>query len=257
MKHCVITGAADGIGQALAQRYAQADYTITGIDIDAEQAEQTQSILQEAGHNASFIIANLAEQGDLGRIVGKLEAGPKIDTFIHNAGINAVGPFATVPLSEQRSVVEINLLAPMMLTAGLIKQQVLNPNCSLIFISSLSRFVSYPGAAVYAASKDGLAAYARSIAVAVGRDDIHTLTVYPGPTRTAHARRYSPDNRNEKKRMPPEVLADKIYQAAIARQTIIIPTVRHRLFALAGLVFPRLTEWAMKKTIFDKLQGDG
>ncbi|MCB0213970.1 MAG: SDR family NAD(P)-dependent oxidoreductase [Anaerolineae bacterium] len=257
MKHCVITGAADGIGRALALRYAQAGYTITGIDIDAERAEQTQAELQEAGQTASFIMANLAEQGDLGRIVGKLESGPKIDTFIHNAGISAVGPFARVPLTEQRTVLEINLVAPMLLTSGLLKQQLLNPGCNLIFISSLSRFVSYPGAAVYAASKDGLAAYARSVAAAVGRDDMHTLTVYPGPTRTAHARRYSPNNNHEKRRMPPEVLAEKIYQAAVSGRPVLIPTVQHRLFALAGRLMPRLAEWAMRKSIFDKLQGDG
>lgn len=253
MKHCVITGAADGIGKALAYRYARAGYAITGIDLDADRAGQTQSALQQAGITVSFIIANLSEQGDLGRIVGKLEAGPKIDTFIHNAGINAVGRFTDVPLSEQRQVVEINLLAPMLLTAGLLRQRLLNNGCCLIFISSLSRFVSYPGATVYAASKDGLAAYARSLSIALDRNDTHTLTVYPGPTRTAHARRYSPDNRNEKNRMHPDALADKIYHAATTRRRTLIPTFNHRVFALAGKLLPRLTEWVMKKTILDKL----
>ena len=253
MKHCVITGAADGIGRALVHRYAQANYAITGIDIDADRATQTQATLEQAGGDVSFIIANLADQDDLSRTVNELKAGPKIDTFIHNAGINAVGRFADVPVSKQRQVVDINLLAPLLLTAGLLEQQLLNRGGHLIFISSLSRFVSYPGATVYAASKDGLAAYARSLSVALGQDELHILTVYPGPTRTVHARRHSPDNSNEENRMPPEVLADKIYDAAESRQRILIPTFNHRIMALVGKFFPRLTEWAMKKAILDKL----
>lgn len=91
----------------------------------------------------------------------------------------------------------------------------------MVFVSSLAHFVSYPGASVYAASKDGLAAYARSLRVA--EPALHVLTVFPGLTRPAHARRYGPDNSREARRMPPEKLAELIYRAVQRRQKVLIP----------------------------------
>lgn len=114
--------------------------------------------------------------------------------------------------------------------------------------------MSYPGAAVYAASKDGLASYARSLAVALAPQGIHVLTVYPGPTRTAHARRYSPDNSREARRMPPDKLAAAVVRAVARRQRVLVPGAGNQLFAVIGRWFPGLGEWAMKKTLWEKLR---
>ncbi|NJL34947.1 MAG: SDR family oxidoreductase [Chloroflexaceae bacterium] len=103
-----------------------------------------------------------------------------------------------------------------MLTQGIVQAGLLRDGGALVLIASLSHYVGYPGAAVYAATKDGLASFGRSMAVALAPRQISVLTVYPGPTRTAHARRYSPDNRHEQRRMPPEQLAALIFRATAA-----------------------------------------
>jgi short-subunit dehydrogenase len=132
--------------------------------------------------------------------------------FIHNAGINAVGRFSEVGVEDQERVVAVNLQAPMVLTAELLKAKHVCEGGSLVFVSSLSHYVSFPGASVYAATKSGLASYARSLSVALVPSNVHVMTVFPGPTRTAHARRYSPDNSREEKRMVPEELAERIFR---------------------------------------------
>ena len=58
--HCVITGAADGIGRALALAFSAAGYTITGIDIDSERAMRTQAEIINQGGAARFVIADLS-----------------------------------------------------------------------------------------------------------------------------------------------------------------------------------------------------
>ena len=126
----------------------------------------------------------------------------------------------------------------------------------MAFISSLSHFVSYPGAAVYAASKDGIAAYARSLALALTPQQMHVLTVFPGPTRTEHARRYSPDNSREGRRMPPEQLAQQILVAVQRRHRMLIPGLGNRLFARFGHWFPHQSEQIMRRIILDKLTLD-
>lgn len=251
--HCVISGAADGIGRALALRFAAAGYRITGIDRDAESAAATRREIEARGGQAGFILADLSQPIDLQRCIKTLSQGPDIQVLIHNAGINHFHRFADSDPDRQRQVIEVNLHVPIHLTAALFQHDKLPAHGSLVFVASLSNYVSYPGASVYAASKAGLAAYARSLSVALAGRDIQVLTVYPGPTRTEHARRYSPDNSREHKRMPPETLAEQIFQAVIKRRRLLIPGSSNKLFAWLGKYFPRLTEAAMKRSLFDKL----
>ncbi len=255
-RHCVITGAADGIGRALALRFAAAGWSVTGIDRDAARAEQTRAALLASGVAARFLLADLASPGAIEELLAQLAGLPPADALVHCAGISAVGRFAGVAPARQQAVIDVNLRAPLLLTAGALRRSLLARDSTLVFVASLSCFTGYPGAAVYAASKDGLAAFARSLSAALAPRGLHVLTVYPGPTRTAHARRYSPDNRREHRRMPPERLAELIVQAIQTRRRSLIPGAGNRLFALAGRLLPGLTERAMQRAILDRLEKD-
>ncbi|MCS6828573.1 MAG: SDR family NAD(P)-dependent oxidoreductase [Caldilinea sp.] len=252
-RHAVITGAAEGIGYALAAELGAHDYVITGVDVNAARATEARQILTEQGVHLHFLLGDLGEKSDLERLISALVAGPPIDLLVHNAGINCVGAFASSDLRQQQRVLDVNLRAPLQLTTALLRTEKLAAGGGIIFISSLSHFVGYPGAAVYAAGKDALASYARSLSVALASQRIHVMVVYPGPTRTAHARRYSPDNRREARRMAPEQLAAIIRRAYERRRCSVIPGFGNRLAALLGRWLPGLTEWTMRKTLFDRL----
>ncbi|MEM7392835.1 MAG: SDR family NAD(P)-dependent oxidoreductase [Verrucomicrobiota bacterium] len=249
---CVITGAADGIGRALARRYAGEGYKVVGIDFDPERSERTRTEIEQEGGQAEFIQADLSKRTDLDRVLETLAAGPGIDVFIHNAGISSAGRFRNASWNDLEAVLRINLLAPLLLTHGVIQRGTMRRNGSLIYLSSLSKYVGYPGAAVYAATKDGLASYARSLRAAL-HAELNVLTVFPGPTRTEHARRYSPDNSKESNRMAPETLAEKIVQSQRAVRAVLVPGGGNKLCATLGHWHPGLMEWAMKKAILDKL----
>ncbi|NJM09111.1 SDR family NAD(P)-dependent oxidoreductase, partial [Candidatus Gracilibacteria bacterium] len=253
VRHCTITGGADGIGRAVAERYARAGWVVTLIDRDSARAEALCHAITNASGVAHSIVADLAEPEGVAAVLQQLAALPPIDIFVNSAGISAVGRFATLPFAQQQHVLDINLRAPLQLTAGLLQRELLAPQATLVFIASLSVFTSYPGAAAYAASKDGLAAYARSLRVALARSHINVLTVFPGPTRTAHARRYSPDNRRETQRMPPAHLAELLYAAVERRSGVLVPGAANRLIATIGRIAPAFTEYLMRKTILDKL----
>lgn len=252
-RQAVITGAAEGIGRALAAAFGAQGYAVTGVDVNAALAAQTETELAARGVQIRFVQADLSRPAELARLAAELSAGPPIDLLIHNAGINCVGAFAASDLAAQQRVLDVNLAAPLQLTTALLAADKLAPGCSLVFVSSLSRLLSYPGAAVYAASKDGLASYARSLAVALAPQGIHVLTVYPGPTRTAHARRYSPDNSREARRMAPDVLAAAVARAVQRRRRVLIPGAGNRMFAVVGRWWPQMAQWAMKRTIWQKL----
>ncbi len=252
MSVCLITGAAGGIGRALALRFGRAGHEILGLDVDAEGAERTLDELRGAGIRASFLVGDLARELEVTRLLGELPEGP-LAVCIHNAGTNAVAPFERTDFEEQRRVVDLNLRAPMRLTAALLRMGSLASGSGLIFLSSLSHYVGYPGAAAYAASKDGLASYARSLRVALAGQNIGVLTVYPGPTRTSHARLHSPDNSREERRMDPVELAERIHQAFARGDRVLVPGGTNRLFAALGHWLPGLTDRSMKRGILDKL----
>ena len=247
VKHAVITGAAAGIGNALAHRFAQAGYAITGVDVDTAGAAKVEREL-----NARFVIADLRSEPSIARVLSKLQGKP-IDVLIHNAGINAVGRFPDISIEDHEQLIAVNFYAPMRLTAALLKADLIANGASIIFISSLSHYTSYPGAATYAATKSGLASYARSLSIALAPKNIHITTVFPGPTRTAHARRHSPDNAREEKRMPPEELAHHIFRGIQKKKHLIVPGAINRLTALLGKYCPPLMAYAMRKIILEKL----
>ncbi|MDZ7703226.1 MAG: SDR family NAD(P)-dependent oxidoreductase [Trueperaceae bacterium] len=241
-RRCVVTGAASGIGAALASHYHGLGYDVVGIDLDAP---------------APFITplqADLSDLDDLERVARTLAAGPSIDLLVHSAGISAVGRFSQSDLAAQQQVLAVNLDAPILLTNRLLREGAFSADSTLVFISSLSHFTSYPGAAVYAASKDGLAAYARTLSVALAPHGIHVLRVFPGPTRTPHARRYSPDNSREARRMPPDQLARLVARALARRRYSLVPGTANKLAALLGRWLPHTSERLMRRLILDKLE---
>ena len=248
MKHAVITGAAHGIGKALAHRFAQAGYAITGVDIDAAGAA-----IVERELDARFVITDLRSEMSIAQVLPELIQGKAIDVLIHNAGINAVGRFPDISIEAQEHVIAVNFYAPMLLTAALLKADRITKDASIVFISSLSHYTSYPGAATYAATKSGLASYARSLSIALAPENIHVMTVFPGPTRTAQARRHSPHNTREEKRMPPKTLAHHIFRGVQKKKHLIIPGATNRILAILGKWCPPMMEYAMRKVILEKL----
>jgi short-subunit dehydrogenase len=251
MKTVLITGAADGIGRALAFEFAKHGYHILGIDFDAERSAHTQSELTQQGFTAKFIQADLSQPNFLDGVLPNL---PPVDVLINNAGISAVGAFEQLDWQRQQRVLDVNLRAPIQLTTAILKNKLLNPNGSVVFISSLSHYVGYPGAAVYAASKDGLATYARNLRINLKKQNQQVLIVFPGPTRTTHASRYSPNNARESKRMLPETLAAHIVHAIEKRKEKLFPGAAG-VMAFFGLWFPALAERIMKRSLFDILNG--
>ncbi len=257
---CAITGAADGIGRALALELAGHGWDVVGIDLDTARAARTAEEVRALGADARFLEADLARPRSVREAVASLaDCGP-LDLVVHNAGTSCTGAFEEHDLSRQLEVVRLNLLAPMLLTAGLLARNVLAQDGRFVFVSSLSHFTGYPGATVYAATKDGLASYARSLRLALGGRRSRVLCVFPGPTRTEHARRYAPpgdDSTREARRMSPAELARRIRVALDAGDATLIPGAANRVAAAAGLVAPRLSTRAMRKLLYEPFVSPG
>ena len=238
-KHAVVTGSSQGIGAALVEVLRRCGYAVTGVDLSLQGAEVT---------------ADLSKSDGVSRVIETLATLPPIDLLIHNAGINTTGAFASIAESKWLPVVRVNLLAPMLLTLGLLQRNRLAIGGTIVFISSLSRYSGYPGASVYAATKAGLAAYASSLRAAFDPACLRVMSVFPGPTRTAHAREHSPDNSNEHRRMEPTALARRIIRAVEHRHARLVPGPGNQLSAWLGWIAPGPMTRMVRKLLFKKMK---
>lgn len=245
----LVTGAADGIGRALAMELAKQGFEVVGVDRDEERLMEARNAVQKSGGVLHPIVANLADASSLERLAESLSEFGPFDAVIHNAGINRFGRFADSDLDEQRTVFEVNLLAPILLTQQLFASRLVAEGCRFGFVSSLSHFVGYPGSAVYAATKTALASYAESLAACGSANGFSVTTIFPGPTRTRQAFENSPDNSRQHKRMEPSNVAEKIVRAMMKRKRILIPGSANRLLAAFARRFPSLADSLMRKAL--------
>jgi len=243
----LVTGAAGGLGKALVKQLVAARHVV--IALDTEQAMSTTYDSSVSLSQCSCSV-NLASPEEIEKLILSLtETGP-LDVVIHCAAINVTGHFENIKMDLHESTIKVNLRAPMLLTTALLKHQLISTGGTLVFIGSLSSYVSYPGASVYAATKDGLLSYGRSLCVELSKSGLHSLSVLPGPLRPKHAQIHAPPNTNANARLSPDVAAQKILSAISRRQQQLVPGIRANIFRLASFIIPGITERFMRTHIF-------
>jgi len=240
----LVTGAAGGLGKALVEQLVAARHVVIALD-----SVPTANTYANA-HNSSNYIVNLASPNEIEQFVISLAASGPVDVVIHCAAVSATGRFDRIGLVLHDSVLKINLRAPMLLTSALLRNQLISTGGALVFIGSLSSYVSYPGASVYAATKDGLLSYGRSLSVELAKYGIRSLLVLPGPLRTQHAEDHSPPNSNAQSRLNPDIAARMILNAISRKQQQLVPGIRANIFRLVSIVAPRFTERFMRTHIY-------
>lgn len=185
-KVALITGAGSGLGREMALLFAREGASVVINDIDREAGERTAS---EIGDGALFVAGDVADDASVERMFAAVrEAHGRLDVSVHNAGV--MDPrdegVTETPLDIWDRVIAINLTGvflccrhavPLMLDS--------EGNSSLINIAS---FVALMGAAApqiaYTASKGGVLAMTREIAVEYARRGIRANAICPGPIRT-------------------------------------------------------------------------
>jgi short-subunit dehydrogenase len=252
----VITGAAQGIGLALAKAFAQKQCALVLIDKDREGLQQAKTVLAEITRSEIILLnCDLSEAPNVMELNNAWRNIPGgIDLVIHNAGINHAGIFGLQKGPPLLQTLKVNLFAPLLMTHHLIHYGLINEGGSGVFVSSLSHYVGYPGSCVYAATKDGV----QSLAASLGRSPfgLKTATLFPGPTDTDQARDNAPLGRVEdrsEKRMDPARVALEVVRALTHRQSIIIPGFANRVMAFFGVLFPGMMRRAVELLLFRKM----
>lgn len=237
----VITGAANGLGYALALACQARGDQVLAIDHDGRGLAQL---------GLAHLTLDLTRADAPAQIATALTSPCRL--IIHCAGISGTGKFEDIPAAHHAKIMALNLEVPMQITSHLLARKAFAPDARHVFIGSLSSYTGYPGATSYAASKDGLASFARSLnKVEKGR--VHC--VFPGPIRTEHAARYAPDNSAKalSRRQSPQDAAHAILRGVSRGHHRLFTSPSTRALAVAGRLMPGLVGRALRRGLFEKM----
>ena len=249
---CVITGAAGGIGAALALNLARRRAVLVLVDRDADGLARVAELAREVGApEVDTYVIDLSDGGDrldLAAQVASRRGGA--DLLVNNAGVALSGTFEQVSMADFDWLMEINLRAVVRMTKAFLPQLLSRPGAHLVNVSSLFGLIAPPSQVAYATSKFGVRGFTEALRHELaGR--VGVTVVHPGGIRTniaANARISGPDPGGEQAArarafaeaaltMPPEQAAQLIVAAIQSRK----PRLVISRFAKAADVVARLT----------------
>ncbi len=246
-RKAIVTGGCHGLGRALVISLIERGFVVTVLDCDKSELE---TLSDQFPANIVSHYIDLTSPAELEIVVDELIKTGPYDLVFLNAGISATGNFETISALAYEQLLLINTQSTLVLCAALAGNKAIRASGTIIFISSLSHVVGYPGAAVYAASKDAIAIYAKNIHKAYAKSNISVLTIFPGPIRTNHAQRHAPAGADPTKRMDPAILAVKIIEATDRNRKVLYPNLAAKLSHIAGRIAPRAITRLMHKIIY-------
>ena len=181
-KVALITGAARGIGKAIALKFAQegADVAFTDLVIN-EAAEETISEIAAYGHKVKGYASNAANFDETHAVVEEiLKEFGHIDILVNNAGITKDGLVLRMSEAQWDAVIAVNLKSAFNFIHAVIPSMARQKGGSIINMASIAGQMGNPGQVNYASSKAGLIAMAKSVAKEMGSRGIRANAIAPG-----------------------------------------------------------------------------
>ena len=179
----VITGAAQGIGRRTAELLASRGYRIAIIDL-REPAETAKSITS-AGGEVFAHIANAADESQVNEFAAQVIARcGRADVLVNNAGISLITPAELTTAEDFRRVLEVNLVAPFLLSKAFGTKMLAAGSGSIVNVASIAGLLGISDRAAYNASKHGLVGLTRTLAAEWGGRGVRVNAVCPGWVKT-------------------------------------------------------------------------
>ncbi|HEY4440302.1 MAG TPA: SDR family NAD(P)-dependent oxidoreductase [Candidatus Elarobacter sp.] len=188
MPIAVVTGAASGIGRALAVALARDGYTLALADRDAAGLEETIALLPDR-RIAEAHVLDVADLPAVERFAGEVRrAHGGVDLLINNAGIGIGGTIAELTVAEMRHVVDVNFWGVVHGVKAFLPALLARGDGTIVNVASVFGLWGPPGQAPYAASKFAVRGFSESLRGELQGTRIHVVTVFPAGIKTSIAR---------------------------------------------------------------------
>src|SRR3984957_13443501 len=182
-RQAVLTGAAGGIGGAIARELLAQGATVHGIDRDSDGLR---SLAQEFSGRFIPYSADLADRGATDRMLGLLDTAlaGRCDILVNNAGLARVQSFVTTEDVLIDRLFAVNFTAVFRVTRALIPALRASRRASVVNIASELALIGQPGYTAYSATKGAILAFSRALAAELAVEGIRVNAVCPGPIDT-------------------------------------------------------------------------
>ena len=184
-KVCLITGGAQGIGEACVRLFLEQGARVIFVDVHKERGESLQSQLQEQGHEVLFIASDIGHKVEVDALITQvLERFGRIDILVSNAGIFKAAPFLEVTEADFDEVLRVNLRGAFLMGQAVARVMKEKGRGAIVHMSSVNGVLAIPEIASYNVSKGGLNQLTRAMALALADDGIRVNAVAPGTIAT-------------------------------------------------------------------------
>ena len=245
----LITGAANGIGAELCRLFARDGYNIVLVDKDAAGLEKIGAELKQKFNAQTISLTyDLSSPDASQQIFDDLQAREiAIGVLVNNAGFGTFGNFWETDLARDKALVNVNVMAPMLLTKLFLPPMVARGRGKILNVGSVSGFLASPYASLYYSSKAWLLSFSQGVATSLQGRGVSVTVVCPGPTYTAfdwhNAGIASPDGAKPPPRkrfqMSAGDVARQAYRGMKRGQMVVVPGASNQALAVLAKVLPR------------------
>lgn len=191
-KVAIVTGAAQGIGEACAARLAKEGAKVVVCDVNDAAGSVVAKAIGGEPSTANYIHCDVSKAGDVATAVAAtLKAHGRIDVLVNNAGVVDDAPFLDLPIEELDRVLGINLRGAFLMAQAVARQMVKQGKAkggrsagAIVNMSSINERFGLPDHVAYSMSKGGISQLTKSMAVALAPQGIRVNAVGPGTIET-------------------------------------------------------------------------
>jgi len=181
-KIAIVTGAGQGIGQAIARKLAAEGATVVVTDLDEASAKGTADALPGAVAIRADVSERQAVQAMVERVMRQFG---RVDVLVNNAGWDKASPFVDSDPADWDRAIAINLYGVLHTCKAVLPLMAEQGRGAVVNLGSDAGRVGSSGEAVYSAAKGGVIAFTKSLAREMARHQVRVNCVCPGPTDTA------------------------------------------------------------------------
>jgi len=188
-KVVLVTGAAMGLGAAIGHAFAGAGASVGLLDIDEHGLAATARAIEQEGGSAVSIVGTVSSAADAGRAVQTVaERFGGLDVLVSNAGVVRYGAIPDFPEEDWDFVLNTNLKGMYQMARAAIPELRRRGGGAVVNVASVQAYWSHQGAVAYSASKGGIVAFTRSLALDHAHERIRVNAVAPGTVLTPMVR---------------------------------------------------------------------
>jgi short-subunit dehydrogenase len=259
-KRVVITGAAGGIGSALARAFAKRGAHLALVDRNAEAVATIAATLGSGGRTVSGHVADVGDPAALAQVRTEILAQHgHVDVLVNNAGITVFAEFEATETDEIERVLDVNLRGVIYGCKTFLPDLRARPQAHIVNVSSMAAMAGMPWQSIYCASKYAVRGFTAALRAELSSTSIGVTCVLPGATRSnivGAAAARNPELRDMlSKRLlahgyPPDVLARKLVRAVRRNRAELYVGPDAWLLSAAVRIAPRLVRASMDALVW-------